>query len=199
MADTRNPDAARVARAAMAAIAARGKGGAPPPNDRDPRRVTAHLGTYKIEAEYPSGRADAALTIDRDGALVLKATVEPVWEGERRKDDRIEILEARGDDWFADFLSQAPTLPERAKDEGAIEKPAAAAQRKARPSPKKAKSRALRPAARSKRAAKQKRGAKAAGGKAVGAKGASAKGRAAKAGSRTRPNRSKTAKRPGRR
>lgn len=188
MADTRTPDAARVARAAMAAIAARGKGGAPPPNDRDPRRVTAHLGTYKIEAEYPSGRADAALTIDRDGALVLKATVEPVWDGERRKDDRIEILEARGDDWFADFLSQAPPLPARAKDEGAVEKPAATAQRKARPSPK-AKS----------RAAKQKRGAKAAGGKAVGAKGGSAKGRAAKAGSRARPNRSKTPKRPGRR
>jgi len=187
MTDTRIADAARVARAAMAAIAARGKGGAPPPNDRDPRRVTAHLGAYKIEAEYPAGRADAALTIDRDGALVLKATVEPVWDGQRRKDDRIDILEARGDDWFADFLTQAPP-PERAKDEGAAAKPAATAQRKAR----------ARPKARA-RAAKPKRGAKAAGGKAAGAKGASAKGRAAKAGSRARPNRSKTPKRPGRR
>ena len=127
MADPGNADA--VARAAMAAIAARDRGGAPPPNERDPRRVTAHLGAYKIEAEFAPGRADAALTIDRDGALVLKAMVEPVWNAGRRADDRIAILEARGEDWFADFLGQAPAP--RAKDENAIAKPGRAAKPKA--------------------------------------------------------------------
>jgi hypothetical protein len=51
MAKSRKPDVARVIRAAIAAIAAHNKGAAPPPNERDPVRVTAHLGTFKAEAE----------------------------------------------------------------------------------------------------------------------------------------------------
>jgi hypothetical protein len=188
MAEERNANA--VARAAMAAIAVRSRSMPPPPNDRDPRRVTAHLGTYKIEAEYPAGRADANLTIDRDGALVLKATVEPVWQDGRRAGDRIEILEAHGDAWFVDFLSHAPSVPEAAADGG--EKPALAAQRQAAAKPKAAAKSAAKPK-RGKAASRKPAAGKAARGKT--AKGASAKGRAAKAGSRARPARAKTNRR----
>jgi hypothetical protein len=125
--------AERVVHAAMAAIAAREKSTMPAPNERDPRRVTAHLGVYKVEAEFPPKRADSVLTIDRDGALVLKASVVAEWHGERRH-DRVEVTAVASEDWFRDFLSLAP---------GGMANSAGKSRRKGRPTPKAARGKAL--------------------------------------------------------
>lgn len=127
--------AERVVHAAMAAIAARDNGAAPTPNERDPRRLTAHLGIYKVEAEFLPGRAESVLTIDRDGALMLKANVVAEWQGERRH-DRVEIATLQGDGWFGDFLGVAPGGTEK-RTAGKLKrkvraKPKAAAPRKRR-------------------------------------------------------------------
>ncbi len=123
MAATRNRAAADVARAAMAAILARDKGSIPAPNEHEPRRVTAHLGEFRIEAEFPPRRSDTFLMIDRNGAPRLRAHVEPVWRNETRS-DRIDIVDLQGSDWFADFLKHVPMPPKpKARAEKAKKKP----------------------------------------------------------------------------
>ena len=113
----------------------RDKGAAPTPNERDPRRLTAHLGIYKVEAEFLPGRPDSVLTIDRNGALMLKANVVAEWRGARRH-DRVDIATLEGEGWFSDFLALAP---------GGTEKLAAGkSKRKARAKPKAAASRKRR-------------------------------------------------------
>ena len=110
----RSNPAAGVARAAMAAVLAQDKGAIPAASPHEPRRVTAHLADFRIEAEFPPQRPDSMLMIDRNGAPMLKAHVTPVWKGKRRHDE-IEVIALHGDEWFADFLAEAPARPQPAK------------------------------------------------------------------------------------
>ena len=110
----RDNPAAGVARAAIAAVLAQDKGAIPSASEHEPRRVTAHLGEFRIEAEFPPRQPDSMLMIDRNGAPMLKAHVTPVWKGKRRHDE-IEVIAIHGDEWFADFLAEAPALPKPSK------------------------------------------------------------------------------------
>ena len=137
----RRDTAAAAARAALAAVFAQDKGAIPAPNEHEPRRVTAHLGEFRAEAEFMPGRADSMLTIDHNGAPVLKAHVEPVWQGQRRR-DKIEIQELHGTDWCRDLLAYAPR-PARAdratpsrKRKAARARPAKKGKRKAPSAPR---------------------------------------------------------------
>ncbi|MGH7003483.1 MAG: hypothetical protein ACREIP_06000 [Alphaproteobacteria bacterium] len=152
--------AMNVAQAAIKIVAANDKGSIPPPNDRDPRRITAHLGEFKVEGEFPPQRADSYLMIDYRGALVLKAHIVPIWDNNARTDE-IELTEVRSTDWFADFLNLAsgPSDPKaaparrsgRAKPKKGNKRPTA--QRKSRTRPKQRK----KAAKRTRKAAKRTR------------------------------------------
>src|ERR1051325_10439784 len=110
----RQDSATEAARAALAAVFAQDKGAIPAPNDHEPRRVTAHLGEFRAEAEFTPGRADSILTIDHNGAPVLKAHIEPEWRCEKRH-DKIEIVELHGTEWCGDLLAHTPRAPEPGK------------------------------------------------------------------------------------
>jgi hypothetical protein len=101
-----SPAALTVARSALKLVQAHDKGAIPPPSEREPRRVAAHLGDYKIEGEYPPDRADSFVTINHNGALVLRAHVRPSWQG-RRRTDHIELVDVRETGWFSGFLDLA--------------------------------------------------------------------------------------------